>query len=44
MTFIRRLYLIFILLPVAITYAIITMLWVLLTHLFEISILKPKNK
>jgi len=44
MTFIRRFYLIFILFPVAITYAVITMLWVLLTHLFEISILKPKNK
>lgn len=43
MTFLKRTYLIFILLPVAIIYAIITMLWVLIKHLYSMSILRTKN-
>jgi len=43
-TFFKRLYLIIILFPVAIFYSIITMLWVLVVYLYEISIIKLKNK
>ena len=41
-TIIKRMYLIFVLLPVAIFYAIAIMLWTILIHLFEISIIKKK--
>jgi hypothetical protein len=42
-TILKRLYLIFILLPVAICYAIAVMLWTILVHLYDISIIKFKK-
>jgi hypothetical protein len=41
-TFIKRMYLIFILLPVAICYAIAVMLWTILVHLYDSSVIKKK--
>ena len=41
-TFLKRMYLIFILLPVAILYACLTMLYVLVEHIYNISIIKIK--
>jgi len=43
LTFFHRMYLIFILLPVAILYACIVMLWVILEHLYDISVIKFKK-
>jgi hypothetical protein len=43
MTFLKRTYLIFILLPVAICYALLSMLWVIISHLYSISILRTKK-
>jgi len=43
MTLLKRLYLIFILLPIAICYAIIVMLWTILVHLYDTSIIKFKK-
>jgi hypothetical protein len=42
-TFIKRMYLIFILLPIAICYALIVMLFALLEHLYDISVIKFKK-
>lgn len=41
-TFLKRMYLIFILLPVAIIYACLTMLYVIIQHIIDISIIKIK--
>jgi len=41
--FFRRMYLIFILFPLAIFYAAIVMLWVILIHLYDISVIKFKK-
>jgi hypothetical protein len=43
MTLLKRFYLIFILLPVAICYAIAVMLWTILVHLYDTSIIKFKK-
>jgi hypothetical protein len=43
LTFFRRMYLIFILLPIAIIYACIVMLWVLIVHVYDISVIKLKK-
>jgi len=42
-TFFRRMYLIFILFPMAIIYAAIVMLGVILEHLYDMSIIKFKK-
>jgi len=39
-TFLKRMYLILILLPVAIIYALFVMLWCIIEHLYNISIIK----
>lgn len=41
-TFLKRMYLIFILLPLAIIYACTTMLFVVIEHIYNISIIKIK--
>jgi len=41
-TFLKRMYLVFILFPLAILYACFTMLFVLVEHIYNISIIKFK--
>lgn len=41
-TFLKRMYLIFILLPLAIIYACFTMLFVIVEHIYNISVIKFK--
>ena len=41
-TFLKRMYLIFILLPLAIIYACLTMLFVVVEHIYNMSIIKLK--
>lgn len=41
-TFLKRMYLIFILLPIAIIYACLTMLFVVIEHIYNISVIKFK--
>jgi len=43
LTFFRRMYLIFILFPMAIFYAAIVMLGVILEHLYDMSVIKFKK-
>jgi hypothetical protein len=42
-TIFKRMYLIFILLPVAICYAIAVMLWTIIVHLYDMSVIKFKK-
>ena len=41
-TFLKRMYLVFILFPLAIIYALLNMLYVIIQHLIDMSILKLK--
>jgi len=43
LTLLRRLYLIFILLPIAICYAILVMIWTIIIHIYDISVIKIKR-
>jgi hypothetical protein len=41
-TFLKRMYLVFILFPLAIIYALLTMLYVIIQHIIDMSIIRIK--